>query len=88
MMDAYQRIEAIKQCLVAALSPTHLDVRDDSAKHIGHIGAAGGAGHYAIVIRSPLFAGKNQIARHRLVYDALKELMPSEIHALQLDTRD
>ncbi|RZS56787.1 BolA family protein [Sphaerotilus mobilis] len=61
-----------------------LVVRDDSAAHAGHAGAASG-GHFTVVIRAPAFAGKARLARHRLVYDALKDLMDSGIHALAID---
>jgi BolA protein len=65
--------------------PLHsLVVQDDSAAHAGHAGAASG-GHFTVVIRAPAFAGKARLARHRLVYDALKDLMDSGIHALAID---
>ena len=50
----------------------------------GHAGAAGGAGHFRIRITAQAFSGLNSVARHRLVYGALKEFMPHEIHALAI----
>jgi len=74
----------IEQRLRAALTPEALEVRDESAAHAGHDGARSGAGHYALVIVSSRFAGHSPVARHRMVYQALGELMPREIHALRI----
>jgi BolA protein len=62
-----------------------LEIRDDSALHAGHAGAAGGGGHFHVRIVSPRFAGLPRVARHRLVYAALGSLMRDRIHALSLD---
>jgi BolA protein len=72
----------IEAMLRDALSPTHLSVRDDSALHAGHAGAASGGGHYDVTIVSERFAGHTRVARHRMVYDALRGLFPTQIHAL------
>lgn len=75
------RIAFIEARLAAALAPQSLAVRDDSAQHAGHAGAAAG-GHYAVTIVAAAFAGKPRVARHRLVYDALTDVMQRGIHAL------
>ncbi|PWK37162.1 BolA family protein [Cupriavidus plantarum] len=72
----------IDALLREALAPTHLTVRDDSAAHVGHAGAASGGGHYDVTIVSDQFAGKTRVTRHRMVYDALRSLFPAQIHAL------
>lgn len=77
------QIEAILQ---AAFSPTLLQVSDDSAAHAGHAGAAEGS-HFSVRIVSERFVGVARVGRHRLVYDALRDLMTQGIHALALDTR-
>jgi BolA family transcriptional regulator, general stress-responsive regulator len=69
---------------LAALAPECLDIQDESAAHAGHAGAQGGGGHYSLMIVSPQFAGKLTVARHRMIYDALKDLMQKEIHALSI----
>ncbi|MBE0624274.1 MAG: BolA family transcriptional regulator [Burkholderiales bacterium] len=69
---------------LAALQPSHLEIRDDSALHAGHEGAKGGGGHYSLTIVSPQFSGKNTVARHRLVYAALGAMMQQQIHALAI----
>jgi BolA protein len=76
-------IERMTQRL-AVLTPAHLEIDDDSALHAGHEGAKGGGGHYRLTIVSDQFAGKLTVARHRMVYDALGELMKTEIHALSI----
>jgi len=81
---AAERAALIDARLRAALAPVvSLDVRDDSAQHAGHAGAAAG-GHYSVTIVSPAFAGKARVARHRMVYDALAEAMQRGIHALAI----
>jgi len=78
-----QRIEAR---LRERLSPSHLEIVDDSAKHVGHPGAAAGGGHYSCVIVAEAFRGRPTLERHRAVYDAVGDLMKSEVHALALQT--
>jgi BolA family transcriptional regulator, general stress-responsive regulator len=68
---------------LAALSPTKLELDDESAFHVGHQGNSGG-GHFKLMIVSSQFCGKSQIIRHRLVYQALTGLIPQRIHALSI----
>ncbi len=77
------RVALIRERLAEAFAPQALNVFDDSAKHAGHA-SAGGAGHFVVEIVSDAFNGKSAIERHRLVYDALSDLMHSEIHALSI----
>ena len=73
---------------LAALAPTRLDLVDESAQHAGHAGAQpGGETHWRLVIVSPQFAGRPTVARHRMVYQALGELMQNPIHALAITAR-
>ncbi len=65
------------------LAPSLLDIQDDSASHAGHKGNGGG-GHFNIKIVSAQFEGKSQVARHRLIYATLNDLMPHTIHALSI----
>jgi BolA protein len=65
------------------LEPIELKVSDDSALHAGHKGNGGG-GHFTLRITSSHFCGKSLIMRHRLIYQALAELMPHQIHALSI----
>lgn len=67
---------------LAALTPTQMEIGDDSALHAGHAGARLGGGHFRLTIVSPRFAGLNTVARHRLVYATLGDMMKREIHAL------
>lgn len=71
---------------LAALAPTRVDLSDDSARHAGHAGAAGG-GHYRLTIVSPNFSGRPTMERHRMVYHALGEMMRREIHAISITAR-
>lgn len=79
------RTEKIRQLLTDALHPTHLVIEDQSHLHAGHVGAReSGGGHFVVEIQSPAFEGKTTLQRHRLVYDALAQMMPREIHALSI----
>jgi BolA protein len=72
---------------LAMLNPTALEIIDESRKHAGHAGARDGGGHYVLHIVSAQFAGNNTVARHRMIYSALGELMKREIHALTIQAR-
>jgi BolA protein len=81
------RIAMLRERLTRALQPVELDIIDESAKHAGHAGAASGGGHFIVTIVSPAFENKTLIQRHRLVYDAVGDIMHSEIHALSIQAR-
>lgn len=81
------RIDLIRQRLSDALSPVDLVVGDESHRHAGHAGAADGRGHFRVRLVSSRFAGMTPIARHRAVYEALGDLMQTDIHALAIDAR-
>jgi BolA protein len=73
---------------LAALDPVELELVDESSKHAGHAGARpGGDTHWRLSIVSPRFAGQPTVARHRMVYQALGELMQNPIHALAITAR-
>ena len=74
--------EIIKNRL-AVFEPTSLEIQDDSAQHAGHAGNTGG-GHFNITIVSSQFSQKSQIMRHRLIYQALTDLIPQHIHAISI----
>jgi BolA protein len=76
----------IERVLRAALAPEALAVTDDSHLHAGHAGAREGR-HFSVEITSARFEGLGPVARHRLVYHALRDLMPRGIHALAIDAR-
>ena len=81
-------VEAVIRERLAALRPQVLELVDESAKHRGHAGARPEGGtHWSLRIVSPAFAGKPTVARHRMIYQALGELMQDPIHALQINAR-
>lgn len=77
------REQMIRERLESAFSPQSLEITDESHKHAGHAGARGG-GHFIAHIVSDAFAGKSTLQRHRMVYDAMGELMNTEVHALSI----
>lgn len=77
------RTEEIRQRL-AALEPLLIELEDESHRHAGHAGARSGGGHFELRIVATCFAGKPTLARHRLIYAALGELMQTRIHALSI----
>ena len=79
------RIKEIRRRLEAALEPTQVEIVDESHKHVGHAGARDGRGHFHVRIASAQFTGLAALQRHRLVYDALGDLMETDIHALSIE---
>jgi BolA protein len=77
-------LEEMIRARLSRLAPETLEVFDDSHEHAGHAGAKEGGGHFQLVIVAREFAGKSAVARHRLVYDALSDMMPKQIHALAI----
>lgn len=78
------RVAMIRSRLTQALQPTSLEIIDESARHAGHAGAASGGGHFIVHIVSGAFQDKNLIQRHRMVYDAVGNMMHTQIHALSI----
>jgi BolA protein len=68
---------------LASLEPISLEIQDDSAAHAGHKGNGGG-GHFTLKMISSHFSQKSQIIRHRLIYQALSDLIPQQIHAISI----
>jgi len=77
------RMKLVKSRL-ETLAPTQLEVIDESHLHAGHEGSKGGASHFRVIISSPRFDGLPTLARHRLVYDCVRDLIPYPIHALAI----
>ena len=86
MSDLRPSTADIEARLRQALAPLTVTVQDDSAQHAGHAGAREG-GHYSVTLVSARFTGLNRVARHRLVYHSMAELMQQGIHALAIDAR-
>ena len=84
MTQAQEKIEMMQARLEAALSPTHLEIIDESDQHVGHAGHQGGGRHFAVVIAAPALAGLSRVAAHKRVYDVFADKMPHEIHALRI----
>jgi BolA family transcriptional regulator, general stress-responsive regulator len=78
--------EQVRAALQAAIAPESLEVIDDSHLHAGHAGAREGR-HFTVRVLSARFNGLSRLARHRLVYDSLDELMARGIHALAIEAR-
>lgn len=88
MRNNEQRIDEINKRLTRALTPSELEITDESDLHRGHSGNKNGLGHFAVSITAEAFAGKNLLERHRLIYDALGEMMQTDIHALRVIRAD
>ena len=71
--------------LNSALSPTRIELIDDSEQHRGHGGYnPAGESHFSLRIESPAFEGKSRVERQRMIYAALGDLMESRVHALSI----
>ncbi len=77
----------LTQSLTQQLAPAFLEVIDESAAHAGHVGAndSGQGTHFRVRIESAVFQGKTRVARHRLVYDALRDYIDQGLHALAIE---
>jgi BolA protein len=78
------RAERLEQRLRAALDPVEIEIVDDSHLHAGHAGAADGRGHFSVSLVCERFANLPVVRRHRLVYEAVGDLMATDIHALSI----
>lgn len=81
--DTTKRIEEI---LRERFEPIYFELRDNSAQHAGHSGATSGGGHYHVFIVSAAFEGRTLLEQHRMVNNALKDMIGREIHGLGLKT--
>ena len=79
-------VESLLRQRLADLVPSRLELIDESAQHAGHAGAKNGGGHYRLLLVSAAFVGKSSVARHRMIYSALGELMHGKIHALSIES--
>lgn len=78
------RVLQIRARLETTFAPSSCEIVDESHLHVGHGGAAYGAGHYRVRLISAAFDGKNRVVRHRLVYDCLRDMVPKDIHAIAI----
>ena len=79
-----ERATRIESILTSSFTPSRILVKDQSHLHAGHAGAQDGRGHFAVTIVSEQFAGQSKIARHRMIFDALGDMMQTDIHALSI----
>jgi BolA family transcriptional regulator, general stress-responsive regulator len=79
------REQRLRQRLESRFSPELLAIQDESHLHAGHAGAAGGHSHFRITIVAEAFRGLSPVARHRLVYAAVDDLLKTDIHALAIE---
>jgi len=78
------RLDRLDSRLRAALAPVDLEIIDDSHRHAGHAGAADGRGHFTVTVVSERFRGLPVVRRHRLVYEAVGDMMSTDVHALSI----
>ncbi len=81
------RIGRIRQILEASFQPAELDIIDESHLHAGHAGARSGKGHFRVTISSAAFADKSMLEQHRMIYEALEDMMKTDIHALSVKSK-
>ena len=77
----------LRERLEACFAPRELAIEDESQHHAGHAGAADGRGHFRVRIVAEAFRGLAPLARHRLVYEAVDDLLKTDIHALAIEAR-
>jgi BolA family transcriptional regulator, general stress-responsive regulator len=82
---AAARAQRLRERLETRFAPLLLTIEDESHMHAGHAGAAGGQSHFRIRIVAEAFRGRSPVARHRLVYAAVDDLLKTDIHALAIE---
>jgi BolA protein len=87
MIDNAERIVRIRALLSKALHTDRIDITDDSHMHAGHEGARSGKGHFTVVVISDDFSNVRTLGRHRMIYDALGDMMDTDIHALSIQAK-
>ncbi|MGH8335684.1 MAG: BolA family protein [Gammaproteobacteria bacterium] len=84
-MARSDREQRLRERLVTKFSPLELTIFDESHLHAGHVGAISGHGHFRVRIVAEAFHGLSALARHRMVYAAVDDLLATDIHALTID---
>jgi BolA family transcriptional regulator, general stress-responsive regulator len=84
-MPGLDREARLRQRLESRFAPTFLHIQDEGHQHLGHAGAADGRGHFRVKILAAAFRGLTPLARHRLVYAAVADLLETDIHALAIE---
>ncbi len=79
------RARRLHDLLVTRFAPLELNIEDESHLHAGHAGAAGGQSHFRVRIVAEAFRGVSPVARHRLVYAAVDDMLKTDIHALAIE---
>jgi BolA protein len=74
-----QHEQALRDLLSSALSPSHLEIHNESP---GHGLPASAEKHFRVVVVSSAFAGLSRVDRHRWVHQAVASELSSHIHAL------
>jgi BolA family transcriptional regulator, general stress-responsive regulator len=75
----------IEAKLVAAFSPSYLEVIDESNQHHGHSGAhPSGESHFRVRISAVPFQGQSRIAQHRMINSVLADELKTRVHALAI----
>jgi BolA family transcriptional regulator, general stress-responsive regulator len=82
---APSREQRLRRCLEDRFAPMILIIEDESHLHAGHAGSAGGHSHFRVTIMAEAFRGVSPVARHRLVYAAVGDLLKTDIHALAIE---
>jgi BolA protein len=79
------REQRLRERLMTRFAPALLTIEDESHRHAGHAGAAGGQSHFRVTIVADAFRGVSPVARHRMVYAAVDDLLKTDIHALSIE---
>jgi BolA protein len=83
-MNSNDKLDIIRQRIISALSPSSLEVIDESHQHIGHAGHQGGGRHFAIIISADSLKDLSRVEAHRQIYALFNDMIPDQIHALRI----
>lgn len=83
-MTHHDRVALIKERIKKALTPSYLEVTDESDQHVGHAGHQGGGRHFAVVVSAEKLSKMSKVEAHRQIYALFEDMMPETIHALRI----
>lgn len=78
----------IKARLEQEFEPEQLEIINESSRHAGHNGFSGeGETHFRVKIVARAFNGRTRVDQHKMIYEALADVMKDGIHALALESK-
>ena len=81
--------QSISKKITSALSPTSLEIVNESHLHAGHQESFDGSGetHLRIKVVSEVFEGMSRVNRHRAINELVLEEIEQGLHAIAIEAK-